>query len=535
MGTMKGIVKFAGMCCLALAFTNVRSQDLSEQAFKFGTVLEWIEKYYVDSVNQDELVERAITELLKDLDPHSSYLTREEVAQLNEPLQGNFEGIGISFNILNDTVYIISPIAGGPSDKAGIMRGDRVIKVNGNNVAGVGIRSEDVYTMLRGKKGSKVYLSVLRRGDIDLIEYEIVRDKIPIYSIDASYKVNDHIGYIKINRFSMTTLDEFASALAKLKDENVKDLILDLTGNGGGYLEVATKLADQFLDHGKMILYTEGINNPKKQYVATRGGNFEKGHLVIMIDEGSASASEILSGAVQDWDRGIIVGRRSYGKGLVQKPLLLPDQSMIRLTVAKYYTPTGRLIQKPYNMSRDAYEKDLINRFNNGEFAHKDSIHLPDSLKYYTLKNTRLVYGGGGIMPDYFVSIDTSHYSNYYHQLLRKRLIDQYILEYVDVHRKELLMKYPEMEMFKNNFEISEAIVSDFISYSDKKGVTFSEIDFGLSRKHIESLLKAYIARDLWTTSEFFEITNDMDPKFATAVTILKNWDRYEAMLLNKK
>lgn len=531
---MKAIIKYAGICCLALASSNIGAQDFTEQAFKFGKVLEWIEKYYVDSVNQDDLVERAIAELLKDLDPHSSYLTREEVAQLNEPLQGNFEGIGVSFNILNDTVYIISPIAGGPSDKAGILSGDRLVKVNGNNVAGIGIRSDDVYAMLRGKKGSKVYLSVLRRGSIELIEYEILRDKIPIYSIDASYKVNDDIGYIKINRFSMTTLEEFATALSRLKDENVKDLIIDLTGNGGGYLEVAIKMADQFLDHGKMILYTEGINSPKKEYLSTREGIFEKGHLVILIDEGSASASEILSGAVQDWDRGIIVGRRSYGKGLVQKPLLLPDQSMIRLTVAKYYTPTGRLIQKPYNMSRDDYEKDLINRFNQGEFAHKDSIHLPDSLKYYTLKNTRIVYGGGGIMPDYFVSIDTSHYSSYYHQLLRKRTIDQFVLEYVDIRRKELLRQYPDMENFKNNYEVSAALIDQFISYTDKKGIPYNEADFNLSQEQIVTLLKAYIARDLWTTSEFYEITNELDPKFETAVTILKNWDKYEAMLLNK-
>jgi carboxyl-terminal processing protease len=384
----------------------------NEQAFKFGKVLEWIDRYYVDSVNQPELVERAITELLKELDPHSSYLNKEEVAQLNEPLQGNFEGIGVSFNILNDTVYVIAPVLGGPSDKAGILRGDRIVKVDGNNIAGIGIKSDQVFSMLRGNKGSNVIVSILRREVPGLVDYEIIRDKIPIYSVEASYKVGDDIGYIKINRFSMTTTEEFKKALTDLRDEHVKDLIIDLTGNGGGYLEVAIKLADQFLDAGKLILYTEGVNSPKKEYFATRDGIFEKGNLVILIDEGSASASEILCGAIQDWDRGIIIGRRSYGKGLVQKPLLLPDQSMIRLTVAKYYTPTGRLIQKPYRMSRDDYEKDLLNRYNKGEFAHKDSIHLPDSLKYYTLKNTRTVYGGGGIMPDYFVSIDTGHYSD---------------------------------------------------------------------------------------------------------------------------
>ncbi len=507
----------------------------SEEAYKFGQVLEWIDKYYVDSVDGDKLVEDAITALLKDLDPHSSYLTRDEVARLNEPLQGNFEGIGVSFNILNDTVYVISPVVGGPSEKAGILSGDRILRVNGKNVAGIGVQSADVFTMLKGKKGSKVNLSLLRRGYPEPIEVDVIRDKIPIYSVDASYKVTDDIGYIKINRFSMTTLEEFDIAIEKLRDENVRHLVLDLTGNGGGYLDVAIKMADKFLDGGKMIVYTEGVKNPKKEYYSTREGNFEKGHLVVLIDEGSASASEILAGAVQDWDRGIIVGRRSYGKGLVQKPLLLPDQSMIRLTVAKYYTPTGRLIQKPYKIDREEYERDLINRFNNGEFAHKDSIHFPDSLKYYTLKNTRIVYGGGGIMPDYFVSIDTSHYSKYYNQVLRKRSLDLFVLEYVDRNRISLLSKYPDIEAFKNNFEVEEPLLNQFIAYSEKKGVPYDEKDFLLSRSHIQTLIKAYMARDLWSMSEFYEISNESDPKFETAVNILRNWGKYEAMLLNKK
>jgi carboxyl-terminal processing protease len=389
--------------------------------------------------------------------------------------------------------------------------------------------------MLRGKKGSKVTVSILRKEVPQLIDYEITRDKIPIYSLDASYKVSDDIGYIKINRFSMTTMDEFNEAVRKLRENNVKNLILDLTGNGGGYLEVAVNLADQFLDGGKVILYTQGVNSPKKEYFATREGNFEKGHLVILIDEGSASASEILSGAIQDWDRGIIVGRRSYGKGLVQKPLLLPDQSMIRLTVAKYYTPTGRLIQKPYNMSRDNYDRELLTRYMNGELAHKDSIHLPDSLKFYTLRNTRLVYGGGGIMPDYFVSIDTSYYSGYYRQLVKKRTIDQFVLEYVDHNRIDLLKRYTDIENYKNGFEVGDALMNLFFQYADNAGITQIEKDILVSKEQIEQLLKAYIARDLWSNNEFFVISNENDPKFETAVTILKNWDKYEVMLLNKK
>jgi carboxyl-terminal processing protease len=514
---------------------GLKAQLMNEQAFKFGTVLEWINKYYVDSVNQELLVEHAITEMLKDLDPHSSYLTKEEVEDLNEPLQGNFEGIGVSFNILHDTVYIISPVTGGPSDKVGVMAGDRIIQVDGRNVAGIGITSEKVFAMLRGKKGSKVTVSVQRRDVPGLIDFDIIRDKIPIYSVEASYQVSDDIGYIKINRFSMTTMDEFNDAIGKLKENNIKDLILDLTGNGGGYLEVAINLADQFLDGGKLILYTQGINSPKREYFSTREGSFEKGHLIILIDEGSASASEILSGAIQDWDRGIIVGRRSYGKGLVQKPLLLPDQSMIRLTIAKYYTPTGRLIQKPYQMNRDDYDKELINRYINGELAHKDSIHLPDSLKYYTLKNTRLVYGGGGIMPDYFVSIDTSFYSDYYRHLLRKGTLNQFVLEYVDHNRKELEKDYPDFIGFRNEFEVNDKLLSRLIKYAENAGIPENKEDLSVSQEQIALLLKAYIARDLWSSTEYYEITNMKDPKFESAVTILKNWDKYEAMLLNKK
>ena len=511
-----------------------QAQLLYEQTIKFGKVLEWVEKYYVDSVDQELLVEHAITELLRDLDPHSTYLTRKEVAELNEPLQGNFEGIGVSFNILNDTVYIISPISGGPSEKVGVMAGDRIIRVDGKNIAGVSITNDQVFNLLKGKKGTKVTISVLRK-DYGLIDFTVSRDKIPIYSIDASYKVDDNTGYIKINRFSMTTMDEFQAALKKLRDENVRNLILDLTGNGGGYLEVAINLADQFLEDGKLVLYTQGINSPKKEYFSTREGSFEDGRLVILIDEGSASASEIVSGAIQDWDRGILVGRRSYGKGLVQKPLQLPDQSMIRLTVAKYYTPTGRLIQKPYNMNRDDYDKDLINRYMNGEMAHKDSIHFPDSLRYYTLKNTRIVYGGGGIMPDYFVSIDTSYYSDFYRSLVRKGIINSFVLEYVDVNRRELQNKYPDFNRFREDFNMNDELMSKFFQYAADKGVQKNDRDLILSAGQLQLMLKSYIARDLWSNNEFYRITNEKDPKFETAITILKNWDKFETMLLNSK
>jgi carboxyl-terminal processing protease len=330
-------------------------------------------------------------------------------------------------------------------------------------------------------------------------------------------------------------MDEFQKAIKSLKEENVKNLILDLTGNGGGYLDVAISLSDQFLESNKLVLFTQGVNSPKQEYYSTREGSFEKGHLVILIDEGSASASEIVTGAIQDWDRGIVVGRRSYGKGLVQKQMPLPDRSMIRLTVAKYYTPTGRLIQKPYKIDRDDYDKDLLNRYMNGEMAHKDSIHFPDSLKYYTLKNTRLVYGGGGIMPDYFVSIDTSYYSDYYRQLIRKGLLNRFVLQYVDTRRNELHKKYPDFASFKSGFTFTEDFLTGFYNFASENGLPKNDKDLALSGNQIQLLLKSYIARDLWSNNEFFEIINDNDPKFETAMNILRNWDKYEVMLLNTR
>ncbi|MBN1416452.1 MAG: S41 family peptidase [Bacteroidales bacterium] len=511
---------------------RLNSQELYEQAFKFGKVLEWIDNYYVDTVSQERLVERAIIQLLKELDPHSSYLTKDEVDKMNEPLQGNFEGIGISFNILEDTIFVISPISGGPSERVGILAGDRIVKVDGNNVAGIGITNERVFELLRGKKGTRVNVTVLRRSMIQLLDFDIVRDKIPIFSIDASYKVDDKTGYIKINRFSLTTIDEFKTAVNSLKKDNVTDLILDLTGNGGGYLEIATELADQFLENGRLIVYTEGVNNPKREYYATKEGEFEKGKLVVLIDEGSASASEIVSGAIQDWDRGIIIGRRSFGKGLVQRRCPLPDQSEIRLTIARYYTPTGRLIQKPYDKGKDEYDMEISRRYNHGEFISSDSIQLPDSLKYYTLKNTRLVYGGGGIMPDLFVPMDTSYYSVYYRDLIRLGILNQFVLNYVDQHRNELLRRFPNIDDFKSKFAVDTKIMNSLIAYAKEQGLPEDPSQFAVSEKQIKTLTKGYIARDLWSSSEFFEIVNEEDAKFRTALSILKNWDLYEVSLL---
>lgn len=533
---MKGIKIFLFICMFLLIFSvnKVYSQLVYEQTFKFGRVLEWIDNYYVDSVDQRMIVENAIVEVLKELDPHSSYLTKKEVKEMSEPLQGNFEGIGISFNILNDTIFVISAISGGPSEKVGIKAGDRIIKVEGENVAGMGITNNDVFRLLRGNKGTKVTVTVFRRSTDKLIDFTIIRDKIPIYSVDASYKIEEDIGYIKINRFSLTTIEEFKEALVQLKEEGVSNLILDLTGNGGGYLEVAIKLADQFLDDEKLIVYTEGINNPRRSYKATSKGDFETGNFLILTDEGSASASEIVAGAIQDWDRGIIVGRRTFGKGLVQRPLRLPDSSMVRLTVARYYTPTGRLIQKPYNMSKSDYDKDIINRYNDGELSHEDSIHFPDSLKYYTLKKARTVYGGGGIMPDFFVPIDTLFYSDYYSDIVSKGILSQFTVNYVDNNREKLMQDYPSFDLFQKSFVVTDKILHELIKYAEKENIPEDKEAIEVSGEKIRLLIKAYIARDIWNTSEFYQIVNEEDPRYLKAIEILNNWDFYLALLMKK-
>ncbi len=531
---MKKVIIVVGIALFILT-ESAESQVHFEQAFKFGQMLEWLSEYYVDSVNEEKMVEIAIVHLLKDLDPHSSYLTREEVKEMNEPLQGNFEGIGISFNILDDTIFVISPISGGPSERVGILAGDRIVRVDGKNVAGTGITNNDVFALLRGRKGTQVTVSVLRRDVDELLDFDIVRDKIPIFSVDASYKINDQIGYVKLNKFSMTTMDEFKSALEKLQSDGIRSLILDLTGNGGGYLEVAFELADEFLDDNKLIVYTEGLHSPKREYKATSKGLFEKGNLVILIDERTASASEIVAGAVQDWDRGIIIGRRSFGKGLVQKPFMMSDQSMVRLTIARYYTPTGRLIQKPYDLGKDDYDKDILNRIQNGELMNKDSIHLPDSLKYKTLVRSRVVYGGGGIMPDLFIPIDTSFYSDFYRDLIGKGILNKFILTFVDNHRDELLEKYPTVVTFKTEFEVSDKFFQQLLDYSKNENLSPEKEEITLSGDQIRHLMKAYVARDLWGTNGFYQIINENDPKILKSIHVLENWEKYQGLTEKEK
>ena len=421
------------LLCNFFFFCSVVAQNkmLNSPSRKLQLAEFAISNLYVDQVDENKLVESAIVKMLEQLDPHSTYSDPEEVKALNEPLQGNFDGIGIQFNMATDTLFVIQPVSGGPSEKVGILAGDRIIEVNDTVIAGVKMSTEDVMRRLRGKRGTEVTVKVMRRGVKELLPFTIKRDKIPVYSLDASYMVDKKIGYIRVNRFAATTGKEFADALHRLQKEGMRDLILDLQGNGGGYLNAAIELANQFLGKKELIVYTEGRRNPRAEFDAEGNGDFLNGRLVVLVDEFSASASEIVTGALQDWDRAIVVGRRTFGKGLVQRPIDLPDGSMIRLTVARYYTPSGRCIQKPYE-SIEQYNKDLIDRYNRGEMLSADSIHFPDSLKYKTLKLGRTVYGGGGIMPDYFVPVDTTMYTDYYLALRDKGAIVQMNLKLVD-------------------------------------------------------------------------------------------------------
>ncbi len=532
----KLIIKLNIILCFSVILlftTTTQAQIVNDHVYKFSKVLSLINSFYVDTVNQEKIVETAIIEMLKKLDPHSIYVSKEEVKKMNEPLEGNFEGVGIEFNIMDDTIMVVSPISGGPSEKVGIRAGDRIVKIDGQLVAGIGIKNSDVMKKLRGAKGTIVTMGIARRSIAELLDFTVTRDKIPIYSIEASYMIDNEIGYIKLNRFSRTSMNEFKEALAKLKRQNLKKLILDLQDNGGGYLDVAFELADQFLDNNKIIVYTEGINSPRKDYKSTANGEFENGKLVVLVDENSASASEIVSGAIQDWDRGLIIGRRSFGKGLVQRPFDLPDGSMIRLTIAKYYTPTGRCIQKPYENGSADYSKDIIKRFNSGELSNEDSIHFPDSLRYTTKIKSRTVYGGGGIMPDYFVALDTTPLTDFYSKMLRKGTINSFLLNYIDKNRKEFTAKYPDFDKFFKEFEVSDAMLEDLKTFAKKDKIEPKEgqVMGADETARLKRQMKALIANDIWKPSEFWQVINTENEIVKKAIEVLKDNAAYEKKL----
>lgn len=508
-------------------------EDPRETIQKFATTMQIIEFAYVDSIDGPELVETAIVEMLKELDPHSAYISKEEVERVNEPLEGSFEGIGVTFQIFNDTILVVSPVPGGPSDKLGIMAGDKIVKINGKESTGEKIDNQYVIDRLRGEKGTTVDVSIKRPGKEKLIEYTITRDKIPLNSIDATYMAAPKIGYIKLTRFSKTSVDEFHESMAELRKQGMESLILDLRSNSGGYLNIAVDLSDQFLSDDKLIVYTEGMRSPRQEFTATERGDFDEGKLIVLINEASASASEIVSGAVQDWDRGLIVGRRSFGKGLVQRPFKLPDGSVIRLTTARYHTPTGRSIQKPYDEGVEEYYKDFRHRLESGELVSADSIHFPDSLQYYT-PNGRIVYGGGGIMPDVFIPIDSTRFSDYYTDLVRKGVFNDFTMNYLNDNRTSLLEKYPDLDTFKKNFQISDEIYAAFKEKAQNEGVTRSdEEEYYYPDEDIRVQIKALIARNLWDVNAYFRVINELDEELETAIELLQEGDMFTNLNLD--
>ncbi len=512
---------------------NTFGQNSSNIAiYKIVRFLQYVSADYVDTISVDKLVDGAIIETLKNLDPHSVFISKDDVRAMNEPLEGNFEGIGVEFNILNDTLMVVNPVPGGPSERVGIFAGDRIIIIDGKNVAGIGLKNSDVFKLLRGDKGTKVTVQIMRKGLSDLLEFNITRDKIPIHSLDAAYMIDKRIGYIKLNRFALTTEDEFLEAIKMLKAQKMQDLILDLRGNGGGYLNASVALADHFLDKEKLIVYTEGRNSPKTDFISTANGEFKKGRVVILLDEGSASASEIVAGAVQDWDRGIIIGRRSFGKGLVQNQLPLPDGSMIRLTVARYHTPTGRVIQKPYNTSElDKYYNDFNNRYKSGELFSAESITIPDSLKYLTLQKKRVVYGGGGIMPDIFIPIDTNFYSEYYGRMIRMGILNQFVHTYVDNNRSQLKRTYNTFEKFDRNFQITPKLMEELVTFAENSKLPSDPEGLKTSEAEIRKQLKALIAQSIFSTNQYFQIVNQNNMALQKAIEVLNSWDSYKHLV----
>ncbi len=479
---------------------------------KMNNFLRQLNDIYVDTVNFEDLVEKGIKEILKELYPHSVYIPQKDVQKTNEPLKGSFDGIGVTFQLIKDTINIMEVIVNGPSEKVGILPGDKIIEVDSLKACGKEINNKWVQTHLRGKKGTKVNVTIMRGKSI--LYFTITRDKIPMNSINVTFMVDKEVGYIRLERFSQTSPAEFNEAIAKLKKEGMKNLIFDLRGNGGGYLDVAFKIADEFIGRDLMIVYTDNFRKTGQSFKATDIGNFEKGRLVILVDEGSASASEIVAGSVQDWDRGIIMGRRTFGKGLVQKPLYLPDNSMLRLTISHYYTPTGRCIQKPYKDGLENYQKELSNRSKHGEYLTPDSISFPDSLKYFTPRN-RIVYGGGGIMPDIFIPIDTSKYSSFFNEMVRKGIFGEYTVQYMEKYREDMKEKYPTMAQYKNEFIIDDSLYSDLIRFAKTKGVSDS-VSFNFANR-----VKNFVTKE----------KNSLDSLFQTYAMFEKDIDKFNQQL----
>lgn len=583
---MKRLFLFFFLLINLVAFSQQDSLRIATN--KTGQTLALINYFYVDTASLDIIADKGIEAMLKELDPHSIFINKDEVKKMNEPLEGNFDGIGVSFQFMNDSIHVVEVISGGPAEKVGMLAGDIIIKVDDDVATGDTIKNDWVFKHLRGEKGTKVKVTVKRANRKEPIVFTITRDKIPLHSIDTWFMVDEQIGYVRLSRFAQTSTDEFIQAVKELQKEGMKDLIFDLRSNGGGYLNIAFEIGDHFLSGNKMIVYTEGVKSPKQTYDATRKGLFEEGRLIILVDEYSASASEIVSGAVQDWDRGIILGRRTFGKGLVQRPFPLEDKSQIRLTTSRYYTPSGRCIQKPYDEGVEAYKNDYAQRYKHGEMTNADSIHFADSLKYKTNKG-RTVYGGGGIMPDIFIPMDTSRASDYLINLRSKSLFNNFTLNWVEENRENFLKKAPEFSNFSKEYDKLN-LLKDFEAYAEKEGVTKNEIkkewvnqivmDYlkneindsnaanyqsyeeyakkltakenlvkeiiekakaedkkaeNLNKEseiYIATTLKALIARNLYGTKYFYMCTSETDDELQKAIEILKNGE-YEKIINN--
>lgn len=526
----------AAVVCAAATFgisaQYSRSNSASRQQQKLLMVENIVNNLYVDNVDEEKVVENAVRGILENLDPHSSYSTKEETTSSQETMQGSFSGIGIQFNMQKDTLYVVQTIAGGPSEKVGILPGDRFIAVDDSIIAGRKLKNTDIMKRLRGPKGTKVNIKVKRGSNAELLEFRITRDDIPLNSIDAVYMADGKTGYIRLSRFAATSYKEFKDAITKLKKQGMQQLILDLTDNGGGYMQIAAQIANEMLNRGNLIVYTQGRKSPRQNLNADGSGTFRTQKVVVMINQFSASASEILSGAVQDWDRGVVVGRRSFGKGLVQREFLLPDSSSFRLTIARYYTPSGRNIQKPYvKGDREDYDKDIIDRYNHGELQSADSIHFADSLKHTTLRLHRTVYGGGGIMPDVFVPLDTTQYTDYHRRLVAKGIIPQFALRYVDKNRADLKAQYPNAQKFIKDFTVTDEMLNNLVDAGKAEKVDFDKSQFAKSKEMLRTFVKAAIANDLFSTGAYFQIVNEQNDIYKEALSIINDDARYRKII----
>ena len=519
--------------CLALSLTISAQRSLPQAMQKLLNAEYAITSLYVDSVNEDKLIEDAIKGMLESLDPHSSYTDAKETKELEEPLQGEFSGVGIQFNMNKDTLYVIQTIPGGPSERVGVLAGDRIIYVNDTVIAGVKMKNSDIQKRLRGKKGTQVTIKVQRPGVKELITFRITRDNIPLHSIDAQYMLDERTGYLRISRFGAKTYEEMIDALSDLKKQGMTQLVMDLSDNGGGYLNAAIDMCNEFLERGQLMVYTEGDNSPRNEANANGYGDYKDLPMVVMVNQYSASAAEIFAGAMQDWDRAVIVGRRTFGKGLVQRPIKFDDGSMMRLTVARYYTPSGRCIQKPYDRgNKKAYEKELLDRANEGEYYSLDSIQFNDTLRYTTRLHGRTIYGGGGVMPDVYVPIDTTEYSTYYRDMTAKGIINQYAIQYVDKNRKSISKQYETLKDFDNGFVVTDAMMRDFIAMGEKDSVKYDEEKYRTSEQLLKDIIKGLIARDVYgDQSAYNVIINHRNRDLKAAIAVLNDRERFDRLL----